>query len=123
MKKETIIVAIILIGWSAILPLSTYAQNDFVNGVQKAYNAGTGAGLFKGDLASLIGNILWYITGIAAMVALAAIIFGGARYILSFGNESKTEEAKHIILYAIIGLLVMGGAFIILNIIKGIIGA
>jgi hypothetical protein len=44
-------------------------------------------------------------------------------YITSLGDESKTSQAKKIIMYAIIGLLVLGAAGIIVNVLINIIRA
>ena len=52
---------------------------------------------------------------LASVIALAVLILGGLRYILAQGDESKLESAKKTILYAIIGLIVIGLAAVIVN--------
>lgn len=57
-------------------------------------------------------NRLLVLVGIAALIV---VIYGGVKYILSMGNEKDTEQAKHIILYAGLGLIVVGLAAAIVN--------
>ena len=48
-------------------------------------------------------------------MAVIAIIYGGVKYITSAGDEKNAEQAEHIILYAIIGLIVISLAVVIVN--------
>ena len=52
---------------------------------------------------------------LAALAAAIFLIIGGARYIGSQGDEDAAAEAKNTILYAIIGLIVIGLAAVIVN--------
>lgn len=49
------------------------------------------------------------------MVAVVFIIIGGVRYILSNGEASAVNQAKHTILYAVIGLLVAATSYMIVS--------
>ena len=60
---------------------------------------------------------------LVAVLALAALVLGGAMYIIALGDEQKTTRAKKIILYAIIGLLVIGAAGLMTNVVVNFIGA
>lgn len=71
----------------------------------------------------LITAIITFFVGLAAIVALAALIYGGVRLILgAYISESEIAQAKHIILWAIIGLLVIGLATTILAAVRFILG-
>ncbi len=70
-----------------------------------------------GGVSGFILAILAVVTGLIAVVALAALLYGAVLYITSMGDEGKTETAKKIILYAIIGLLVLGVAGIVVNVV------
>ncbi len=57
------------------------------------------------QFALLIGGIL----------AFGAIVYGGVRYMTSAGNPSGQHEAKEWILSALIGIILLVGAYLILN--------
>lgn len=52
---------------------------------------------------------------LASIVASIYIIIGGVRYITTGDNEQGQEKAKQTILYAVIGLIVIGLAAVIVN--------
>jgi|GEM_PF-1854953 len=56
-------------------------------------------------------------------VAVAMIIYGGIRYILSRGQESETTAAKEIITGAVLGLLLLLLIRMVLNIFNTDLGA
>ena len=44
------------------------------------------------------------------------MVWGALMYILSLGDEGKTERAKRIIIYAVIGVLVAGVSFLLVKV-------
>lgn len=54
-------------------------------------------------LQLLAGGLLY----LAAPTAIAFVAFGGTRYVISHGDQSKMDAAKKTIEYAIIGLVVI----------------
>lgn len=64
-------------------------------------------------------NILNYVLVIAGLAALVFLIIGGFQYIVSRGDEDAAGQAKQTILYAIIGLIVIGLAAAIVNFVIG----
>ena len=54
---------------------------------------------------------------IMGLVATAMVIYGGYLYVTAMGDEKKAEQGKHVILYAVIGLIIIGGAAILTNVI------
>ncbi len=69
-------------------------------------------------IAGQIANLYAWALGIGALVALGALIFGGILYTTSAGNESRIGEAKEWVLGAVIGLFLLFGSYLILNIIN-----
>ncbi|MCK5475611.1 MAG: hypothetical protein KAI71_03465 [Candidatus Pacebacteria bacterium] len=65
---------------------------------------------------SLLRGINW-ILGFTAAVATLALIWGGMQYMTSAGDTSKAETGKKTISYAVIGLIVAGLAYAIVNIV------
>lgn len=74
----------------------------------------SGPKFFQGSL-----DLLFYV---AALLATIFVIFSGIQWITSGGDPIKIANAKKRLFYSIIGLLVVAGAFLILNIVTGILG-
>lgn len=66
---------------------------------------GQPASLFDGPAAIIpkVINIMLFIVGVLAVFMM---IYGGIRYVLSGGDNTKVKDAKNTILYAIVGLIV-----------------
>lgn len=62
----------------------------------------------------------WFI-GIGGVVAAIFIVYGGIAYITSNGDANKVQKAKNILLYAVIGLAIVGLAKIITSFAFGLI--
>lgn len=58
----------------------------------------------------------------AVILAIVVIVFSGIQWITSSGDATKIASAKKRLLYAIIGLVVVALAFLIFNIVAGILG-
>lgn len=54
----------------------------------------------------LIARIVTWIMGFIGAIAVGFIVWGAWGYVMSAGNEKKIEEAKRVILYAIIGFVI-----------------
>jgi len=63
-----------------------------------------------------IYNLIKYV---ATVVAVIVILFAGITYITSGSNAGKREQAKNMIMYVVIGLIVIWGAPLIVNFIVG----
>lgn len=72
------------------------------------------------DLITPLQNIIKVILSFVGFLALLAIIYGGIKYIISLGDEKGTEQAKHIILYAIVGLIIIALSAVIVNFVLGL---
>lgn len=90
------------------------------------------AALIEGDNASKIDNIpqntpkdvlvgvLNASYTIIGAIAILVIVGAGILYTISEGDAKKTQTAKDAILYAVVGLVVVGSAFIITGIVQNI---
>lgn len=72
-----------------------------------------GAPSFGSPSAAIFAVINWFL-GFIAAVALAVMLWGGFTYITSLGSDDKVRSAKRIILFAIVGLLMIAGAWVII---------
>jgi len=72
------------------------------------------------DLGGIIGTIITLVFIIAVIIALAFLIWGGIRWILSGGDKAGVEAARNTIVAAIIGLVVVFLSYFILNFVIGV---
>lgn len=93
-------------------------------------NATTGTGWVMPDnpgglpedfMVSLRDITDWFI-GLAIMVAVLAIIYGGVVYAAAGGDQERITSAKKSIKYAIMGLAMAGIAYAIVNVVIEILG-
>jgi hypothetical protein len=69
-------------------------------------------------IQEIIIRIIQIALALAGLIAILFLIIGGFRYITAGGNEDTTEAAKHTILNAIIGIVVIILAYVILRVIE-----
>ena len=68
----------------------------------------------------LLGKILNAVYTILGVIAVIVIVAAGIIYITSEGESQKTKMAKDAILYAAVGLVIVGSAFIITGVVQNI---
>ena len=84
--------------------------------------------LENGDVATLgcipivIHNVINAALVFAGIVALVLIIWGGAQYIMSRGDQTKVDSAKKTITWAVVGLLIIFLSFFFVNLISTLTG-
>ena len=59
------------------------------------------------DFNDLVENILNWLLGVSASVALLMLVAGGIMYATAMGSEEKLKSAKKTILYAILGMVIV----------------
>lgn len=69
----------------------------------------------------IITNVIQWMLAVSVMIALAALIWGGIMYILALGDENRAAKAKKILLYAIVGLIIVGTSYAIISAVKELI--
>ncbi len=82
-------------------------------------------GLPSGGAEGVVNIIIAVINlmlGLSAVLAVAAIIWGAVRIITSLGNQSGVESGKKIIFWAIVGLLIIGFSFAIIQLVGRALG-
>lgn len=71
------------------------------------------------DVGNLVQKITNAIAGIAGAIAVAAVVYGAVMLMISGGESKKVEDAKKTITYAIVGLVIIGLAYPIINFVIG----
>ncbi len=67
------------------------------------------------DIVGAIRNIVNALLILIAIIAVIVVIIGGVRYITSSGDDDAAASAKNTIIYALIGLVVIGLSIVIVN--------
>lgn len=109
--------------YSLLSPLTTLAQAPAPTGVglnfsfDKVEQIRDKAGVKKneGNLPYFITTILKVVLSFVGILAAAAIIYASILLITNLGDEDSVAKAKKIILYAVIGLILIGFSVVIVN--------
>ena len=67
------------------------------------------------DVTTTVSDVINVVIGVLGIVAVLVIIIGGIMYATSAGDAGKVNQAKNMIQYAIIGLVVSLLAWVIVN--------
>lgn len=119
-------ILLLTVAAAALAPSLTLAQSAAPEGLKSGFTEVLGK---RGDLgvrsfgsiSEFILTVLAVVGAVIAVLALGSLLYGAVLYIASLGDEGKTETAKKVIMYAIIGLLVLGAAGIAVNVVINII--
>lgn len=90
------------LGVLALLALPYAAHAQFT-----IESIGTQLGLGEADLKDTVLNILRWVLGLLALIAVIFVIYGGFIWLTSGGDESKIDKAKKIISGAVVGLIII----------------
>lgn len=74
------------------------------------------------NIGTVIGTAITYIFVVAAILALAYLIYGGIRWIISGGDKGGVQGAKDTIIAALIGLVVIFLSYVILSLVLNFFG-
>jgi hypothetical protein len=107
---------IIAIAFTLLFTLSASSVNALTKWTSPSRPGGV---LSEFDQAII--NLTNWILGFVAMIAVLAIIWGGVNYLTSAGNEDQARSGKNIIKYALMGLVVAGIAYAVVNVIVTVI--
>jgi hypothetical protein len=58
------------------------------------------------DLLDMIGTIAQYLFWILLAISIVFIVYAGILFVTAAGKTEQVEQARHIILYAVIGIIV-----------------
>lgn len=70
------------------------------------------------DLACFTIGIYTYLVGVIGILATVMIMYGGVKYLVSGGNPTRMSGAKDTIFSAVVGLVLVLGAYMLLNLIN-----
>ncbi len=100
-------------------PEVIFAQTRLIDEGDNPSVIGESTGAWGGSLRSALLTILNFFLFFLGLVATGFIIYGGFLYITAAGDDGKVENAKKILMYAVIGILVILLSFALVNTIIG----
>ncbi|MDP2918166.1 MAG: pilin [bacterium] len=72
-------------------------------------------------IENLISEIVKWVLLIAGPACMVALVYGGIRYAFAGSNEDRVDQAKKIVRYAIIGVIIIISAYAITQLIKSLV--
>ncbi len=78
------------------------------------------AGLQVKSSNTIVVQTLNGVYALVGIIAVVVIVLAGIRIITADGDSSKVAGARQTIIYAVVGLVVVGSAFIITGIVQGV---
>ncbi len=116
LKKYFLILFIFL-----LMPLSLSAQDSDTkakslqdaSAIVGSVAGSGGAGLPGGNVDSIASQIIGALFSLVGVIFFILMIYGGYIWMMAKGNEQDVDKAKNIIRAAIIGLIVVIGAYAI----------
>lgn len=61
--------------------------------------------------------IILFLFAIGLIIALGFLIYGGIKWVLSGGDKTAVEGARNHIVAAVVGIAIIAGAFVIINLV------
>lgn len=111
-KRIVSLAATFAIAAAVAIPAVTFAQPAAdpygVNAV-----GDSGLNLSGGDVRQTAARLINVALGFLGIIAVIIVLIGGFKYMLSGGDQSKTEEARKLIVSGIIGLAIILSAWAI----------
>lgn len=95
-------IAMTAVGYAAALPAFA------ATGVNTSLEI---SGYGENSPETIVINLINWVLGILALIAVVLILIGGFKWMTSAGNEEKAEGGKKVIISAIIGLLIVMAAW------------
>ncbi len=114
-----------LVGMCLVLCLPivpVHAQNNFTDGLEDVKSL-AGANELAGASSAkdiLLGIMKWLLT-LTGIIATISLLYGGYLYITSQGEDDQVQQAKHLILYSVIGIIIIGISAIIVNVVINVV--
>lgn len=75
------------------------------------------------SLANIFGLIMNVVLGVGVALTVIYLILGGIKYVTSQGDPKNTQQAREWLTNAVIGFIVVLGAFVIRTVVANLLGA
>ncbi len=120
MKKKISFYIIALI--SLISPLTVKAGDGGLG--TAAGQAGLPSSLSgEQGIATILGNFAGAALALSGSIFLFLIVYGGLLIMTAAGKQPQIDKGKNVIIWAIIGAVILGGAYAITTLVFSVVGA
>lgn len=85
----------------AFAPQETFAQGLF-SGQQKTFTGQTAS-----DPVNTIGTLIQFVGGFLVVIATLLVVYAGFQWMTAMGDTKKVENAKTLLMQAVIGLIII----------------
>ncbi len=93
----------------------------FAKDLANIYEPGRKLGGTTATFSTLLNPLIVNILIISALAAFITIIVSGFNYITASGDKTKAEQSAHMLNYALLGLALIAGAYLITRIVGSIV--
>lgn len=116
--KQTLLVFALMVGAISLFSFLPSASAAILSGQD---NPAEVAGATGGEtsIRGLVLTIVNYALTFLGLVAVIMVIYGGVTYVISAGNDEAVGNAKKIILYALVGIIIILLSFVLVNAVLG----
>jgi hypothetical protein len=116
--KQTLIVLGLMVGAITLVSFIPSASAALITPTDSPGEIAAATG-GEGSIRSLALKIVNYFLTFLGIVAVMMIIFGGVTYITAGGKQESVDNAKKIILYALLGIVIILLSFAVVNTVLG----
>ncbi len=110
----------IVLSFLMVAPVVLAAPTADSTGLNETAKQGFGAVPAETSLPLIIGKVVGAVLAFLGLIFFCLILYAGLSWILSMGKEEKINEAKEMIIAAVLGLMVVLGAYAITNLLSKI---
>ena len=103
----------------AAVPQVAHGQDFGINDVlgQCDETTGLNCDFGEGGLTQTAQRVITIALGLAFLIAVGVLIYGGFKYILSAGNEESAKQGRTAIFNALIGIVIIVLSYVIVQIV------
>ncbi|MBU4375650.1 pilin [Patescibacteria group bacterium] len=107
-----------------ILPYFVFAQDTMKDILIKTGSEGgyLTTGVDEYTFSQILGTVVSAVIGLLGVVFIGLIIYAGYNWMIARGEEEKLNNAKDTLKRAVIGLVIVVGAYAIWNFVGGYLG-
>ena len=115
--RQSLFVFTMMFGALAAMGIfSSAAMADFGTVAPEAVSTATGG---QTSLKGLVLTVVNYFLGFLGLISVIMIIYGGVQYVISAGQDEAIGNAKKIIMYSLIGLIIILLSFVLVRAVLG----
>jgi hypothetical protein len=74
------------------------------------------------SINTLFGTVVTFLFSVAGLVFFVMLVISGIKIITAGGDKEKISSAQTAIMHAVIGIIVVAGAYLILELVTGVLG-